>query len=108
MRKAFIACASLELTRKRGKGIIRIEVTRNRDEIVAANAAGTINAAASPAVAADPALTALAEQSRFAISQHVLGQYWTPAEAFGAELEAHSEGDLQRMLDQLVEQATAK
>ena len=50
-----------------------------------------INAAASPAVAADPALTALAD-----------------AEAFGAELEAHSEGDLQRMLDQLVEQATAK
>ena len=67
-----------------------------------------INAAASPAVAADPALTALAEQSQFAISQHVLGQYWTPAEAFGAELEAHSEGDLQQMLDQLVEQATAK
>lgn len=31
-----------------------------------------------------------------------------PAEAFGAELEAHSEGNLQRMLDQLVEQATAK
>lgn len=67
-----------------------------------------INAAASPAVAADPALSALAEQSRFAISQHVLSQYWTPAEAFGAELEAHSEGDLQQMLDQLVEQATAK
>ena len=66
-----------------------------------------INAAASPAVAADPALTALAEQSRFAISQHVLSQYWTPAEAFGAELEAHSKGDLQQMLDQLVEQATA-
>ena len=67
-----------------------------------------INAAASPAVAADPALTALAEQSQFAISQHVLGQYWTPAEAFGAELEAHSTADLQQMLDQLVEQATAK
>ena len=29
------------------------------------------------------------------------------AEAFGAELEAHSTGDLQTMLDQLVEQALA-
>lgn len=67
-----------------------------------------INAAASEAVASDPALTALAEQSAFAISQHVLGAYWTPAEAFGLELEAHSEGDLQAMLDQLVLQATAK
>ena len=67
-----------------------------------------INAAASPEVAADPALRALAAQSEFAISQHVLGAYWTPAEAFGAELEAHSTADLQTMLDQLVEQATAK
>ena len=67
-----------------------------------------INAAASPEVAADPALRALAAQSGFAISQHVLGAYWTPAEAFGAELEAHSTADLQTMLDQLVEQATAK
>lgn len=67
-----------------------------------------INAAASDAVAADPALTALAEQSQFAISQHVLNQYWTPAEAFGAELEAHTTADLQEMLDQLVAQATAE
>lgn len=67
-----------------------------------------INAAASEAVASDPALKALAAQSEFAISQHVLGAYWTPAEAFGAELEAHSTADLQTMLDQLVEQATAK
>ena len=66
-----------------------------------------INAAASPAVSADPALTALAEQSAFAISQHVLGEYWTPAEAFGAELEAHSTADLQEMLDQLVAQSIA-
>ena len=55
-----------------------------------------------------PALKALAEQSKFAISQHVNGAYWTPAEAFGAELEGHSTGDLQTMLDQLVEQATAE
>jgi len=66
-----------------------------------------INAAVSDAVKADPALSALAEQSKFAISQHVLGAYWTPGEAFGAELEAHSTSDLQGMLDQLVEQATA-
>lgn len=67
-----------------------------------------INAAASDAVASDPALFALAEQSKYAISQHVLGQYWTPAQAFGAELVAHSEGNLQEMLDQLVMQATAE
>ena len=35
----------------------------------------------------------------------VLGGFWTPAEAFGAELEAHSTADLQTMLDQLVAQA---
>lgn len=63
-----------------------------------------INAAASDKVASDPALTALAVQSAFAISQHVLGAYWTPSEAFGAELEAHTDGDLQAMLDQLVSQ----
>lgn len=67
-----------------------------------------INAAAFETVASDPALKALAAQSAFAISQHVLGSYWTPAEAFGLELEAHSTADLQAMLDQLVLQATAK
>ena len=67
-----------------------------------------INVANSDAVASDPALKALAEQSKFAISQHVNGAYWTPAEAFGAELEGHSTNDLQTMLDQLVEQATAE
>ncbi len=67
-----------------------------------------IRAAASDAVAADPALTALAAQSAYAVSQHVLGAYWTPAEAFGLELEAHTTADLQTMLDQLVQQATAK
>jgi arabinogalactan oligomer/maltooligosaccharide transport system substrate-binding protein len=67
-----------------------------------------INVANSDAVASDPALKALAEQSQYAISQHVNGAYWTPAEAFGAELEGHSTGDLQTMLDQLVEQATAE
>ncbi len=67
-----------------------------------------INVANSDAVASDPALKALAEQSKYAISQHVNGAYWTPAEAFGAELEGHSNGDLQTMLDQLVEQATTE
>ena len=66
-----------------------------------------LNAAASEEVSADVALSALAAQSEFGVSQHVLGTFWTPAEAFGAELEAHSTGDLQTMLDQLVEQALA-
>lgn len=67
-----------------------------------------LNAAKSDAVAADPALTALAEQSKYAISQHVLGQYWTPAEAFGTELVAGNSADLQGMLDSLVEQTIAE
>lgn len=67
-----------------------------------------VNVANSDAVSADISLKALADQSQFAVSQHVNGAYWTPAEAFGAELEGHSTNDLQAMLDQLVEQATAE
>mgnify|MGYP002572763828 CR=1 FL=1 len=67
-----------------------------------------LNAAASEEVSADVALSALAAQSEFGVSQHVLGTFWTPAEAFGAELEAHSEADLQTLLDQFVSQVTAQ
>lgn len=66
-----------------------------------------INALADETIASNLALQALSAQSEFAISQMVLGGFWTPAEAFGAELEAHSTADLQTMLDQLVEQALA-
>ena len=65
-----------------------------------------IAAASSEAVAADPALSALAAQSAYAISQQVLAGFWTPAEALGAEVEAHSTADLQGLLDQFVAQAT--
>ncbi len=66
-----------------------------------------VNALADETIASNLALQALNAQSEFAISQMVLGGFWTPAEAFGAELEAHSTADLQAMLDQLVEQALA-
>lgn len=66
-----------------------------------------VNALADDTIASNLALQALNAQSEFAVSQMVLGGFWTPAEAFGAELEAHSTGDLQAMLDQLVEQALA-
>ena len=66
-----------------------------------------VNALADETIASNLALQALSAQSEFAISQLVLGGFWTPAEAFGAELEAHSTADLQTMLDQLVEQALA-
>lgn len=66
-----------------------------------------VNALADETIASNLALQALSAQSEFAISQMVLGGFWTPAEAFGAELEAHSTADLQTMLDQLVEQAMA-
>ena len=66
-----------------------------------------VNALADETIASNLALQALSAQSEFAISQMVLGGFWTPAEAFGAELEAHSTADLQTMLDQLVQQALA-
>jgi len=66
-----------------------------------------VNALADETIASNLALQALSAQSEFAISQMVLGGFWTPAEAFGAELEAHSTADLQILLDQLVEQALA-
>ena len=66
-----------------------------------------INALADETIASNIALQALGAQSEFAISQMVLGGFWTPAEAFGAELEAHSTADLQTLLDQLVAQALA-
>ncbi len=66
-----------------------------------------VNALADETIASNLALQALNAQSEFAISQMVLGGFWTPAEAFGAELEAHSTADLQAMLNQLVEQALA-
>lgn len=66
-----------------------------------------VNALADETIASNLALQALNAQSAFAVSQMVLGGFWTPAEAFGAELEAHSTADLQTMLDQLVEQALA-
>lgn len=37
-----------------------------------------LNAAASEEVSADVALSALAAQSEFGVSQHVLGTFWTP------------------------------
>ena len=66
-----------------------------------------VNALASDAVSSNLALRALGEQSNYAVTQLVLGGFWVPAEAFGAELEAHTTADLQTLLDQLVEQATA-
>ena len=65
-----------------------------------------VNALANDAVASNLALSALAEQSNYAVTQLVLGGFWVPAEAFGAELEAHTTADLQTLLDQLVEQAS--
>ena len=64
--------------------------------------------AASDAIAADPALAALAAQSDFAITQLIIGDFWTPATAFGNELIANQQNDLQALLDQWVAQTVAK
>jgi arabinogalactan oligomer/maltooligosaccharide transport system substrate-binding protein len=55
-------------------------------------------------VKADIALSALAEQSKFAVSQKdVLGNYWAPAEAFGTTMEAKDYSkDIQTLLDEMV------
>lgn len=64
-----------------------------------------IAAADSDEVKADVALSALAQQSAYAHSQKdVLGAYWTPAEAFGAEIEEGSVTDVQAALDSMVDQ----
>jgi arabinogalactan oligomer/maltooligosaccharide transport system substrate-binding protein len=66
-----------------------------------------INAAQAPSVLADVALSALAKQAPFAISQNsVAGTYWGPAEAFGLALENKDYSlSIQQMLDALVAQA---
>lgn len=61
--------------------------------------------AESEAVKEDVALAALAQQGVYAHSQKdVTGTYWTPAEAFGTELEGGSTADMQTLLDTMVEQ----
>ena len=68
-----------------------------------------VNAAASEAVQENLALAALAAQSAHGTSQKlVLGTYWTPAEAFGLEMENKSTADMQTLLDSMVAQITAK
>ena len=68
-----------------------------------------VNAAASDAVKANIALAALSAQSAYGTSQkNVLGTYWTPAEAFGLEMENKSTADMQGLLDAMVAQITAK
>lgn len=64
-----------------------------------------LKAAESNAVKADIALAALAAQGVYAHSQKdVLGSYWTPAEAFGAEMEKKNQADMQSLLDEMVKQ----
>ncbi len=65
------------------------------------------NAAQNEAVLADVALSALAQQAPYAISQNnVAGTYWGPAEAFGLALENKDYTmSIQEMLDALVAQA---
>ena len=64
-----------------------------------------INAIANPAVQ-DASLDALAEQNQFAVVQNdVLGNYWAPAEAFGAAMEAQDYSKpLQEQLNEMVAQ----
>lgn len=68
-----------------------------------------INAAASEAVAANPAIAALAAQSAHATVQRVGGNYWTPAASLGATLSlGNPDGaDLAQLLEDCVAGITA-
>lgn len=68
------------------------------------------NAAQNEAVVADVALSALAQQAPYAMSQNsVAGTYWGPAEAFGLALENKDYTmSIQEMLDALVTQAAGE
>lgn len=68
-----------------------------------------INAANSADVKANVALSALGAQNAFAVSQkEVLGNYWSPAEAFGTAMEAKDYSkSIQEMLDSMVAQIIA-
>ena len=62
-------------------------------------------AAESDVVMANVALAALAEQAEFAVSQKNVGDsYWSPAEAFGTEMENKSTEDMKSLLDKMVTQ----
>ena len=67
-----------------------------------------VNVAQSDAVNADPALAALAAQSNYAITQLIIGDFWTPATAFGNALIADPAAELQPMLDAWVAQTVAE
>ena len=63
------------------------------------------NVAASEEVQANIALAALAEQSQYGVSQkYVLGNFWTPSEAFGLAMENQSTDDRPTLLDPMVAQ----
>ncbi len=68
-----------------------------------------INAAKSEAVLANKALSALALQNQYAVSQNdVLGNFWSPAEAFGTSMETKDySASLQEQLDAMVAQIVA-
>ena len=55
-------------------------------------------------------MAALALQANYAVSQkEVMGNYWSPAEAFGATMEAKDYSkDIQTLLDEMVASITAK
>ena len=71
-----------------------------------------INAAASEEVAANIAISALAEQSAYGVVQVVGGNYWDPTATFGemiakGELSADDEAGIQTALDNMVAGVTA-
>lgn len=97
-----------------GWSMLLAEYLTNEDSQVARYEArglgpANIEAASSEAVAADPAISALAAQAEFAAPQRVGNNYWSPSETLGQILSSGNPNkiDLQKLLDTTVEGITA-
>ena len=64
------------------------------------------NAAASDAVGQVPAIKAVQEQAEFGVLQRVGNSFWTPTSDFGNALAEGNPGDLQELLDKMVDGIT--
>lgn len=77
-------------------------------KIAAATGEGPSNtkAASDAAVIAEPALVALAEQSKYATLQRVNDNFWGPGATLGQSLVEGNYDDVQKLLDEAVEGIT--
>lgn len=89
-------------------------ITNEKNQIARFQSVGecpsNMKAAASDEVKSAPAVTALLEQAKYGYTQSVADKFWDPACVFGTTIAAKNidNKDLQKLLDKLVEDITAK